>query len=419
MSISFRPSRKAALFVALASIFTAAAAEAGSRLVAGEHIVVLQANVRASDQVLPLVARHGGTVQQTWGDAINGFLVSGLDAASVEALRHLPGVRSVENNRWIDDAAPGGATGSSKPSGPGLKTAQTPVEPHLDRIDQAGYPLDTIYNYTETGSNIYIYVLDSGIRTTHDEFNTPGARSSRAGLAYDATCSGSSCAAYCDNHGTHVAGLAGGLKHGVAKGVFLRSVKVTTCNGSSSLAAIISGLDWVAANKKPKSIANLSLNLGESVAYGGSSALEDAIENVRDKNVVVVTAAGNAGVDSCKTMAGSIANILNVTSTATAGSYDEVPWGAAALNSTCAPIAAPGSYVISASAAGDSSYTAFSGTSQAAPLAAGTAALMWQRYPSMTALQVRNQVLSQGTAGVVVDPGATTPNGMKMLFTDP
>ena len=82
---------------------------------------------------------------------------------------------------------------------------------HLDRIDQRALPLSTSYDYSQDGSGVHIYIIDSGIRVTHNDFG------GRASVAYDNVGDGQN-GNDCYGHGTHVAGIAGSATYGVAKG---------------------------------------------------------------------------------------------------------------------------------------------------------------------------------------------------------
>jgi len=111
----------------------------------------------------------------------------------------------------------------------------------LDRLDQddtSDSSLDGIYSYTETGSGVNVYVIDSGIRTTHEEFE------GRASVFFDAVDDGEED---CNGHGTHVAGTIGSATYGVAKGVNLLSVRVLDCDGSGTTTDIISGFNAISS----------------------------------------------------------------------------------------------------------------------------------------------------------------------------
>merc|ERR1719410_1252188 len=86
-----------------------------------------------------------------------------------------------------------------------------------------------------SGDGAFVYVLDTGVRSTHREFG------GRAASALDMTsgslveCNGNAnCAADNQGHGTHCAGTAAGETFGVAPSTAVRSVKVSSDQGSGS-----------------------------------------------------------------------------------------------------------------------------------------------------------------------------------------
>ncbi|MDQ4129455.1 MAG: S8 family serine peptidase, partial [Actinomycetota bacterium] len=91
----------------------------------------------------------------------------------------------------------------------------------LDRVDQRALPLSRSFTYTNSGSGVTAYIIDTGIRFGHAEFG------GRAVSGYDAIDGGP--ADDCNGHGTHVAGTTGGTTYGVAKGVSLVAVRVLDC----------------------------------------------------------------------------------------------------------------------------------------------------------------------------------------------
>ena len=111
----------------------------------------------------------------------------------------------------------------------------------LDRVDQVDLPLENKYSYTSTGAGVRAYVVDTGIRATHQDFG------SRVASGFTAINDGNG-SSDCNGHGTHVASTLGGSKYGIAKSVNLVAVRVLDCAGSGTTSGVIAGLDWIAQN---------------------------------------------------------------------------------------------------------------------------------------------------------------------------
>src|SRR6185503_20513638 len=125
----------------------------------------------------------------------------------------------------------------------------------LDRIDQRSLPLDARYTFNATGQGVNAYIIDSGVRLTHQDFG------GRAKAAVDFVNDGMGA---CFFHGTHVAGILGGTAFGVAKRVTLHDVRVLDCNGSAPFSRVIQGIDWVTANHVKPAVANISIGGGKT-----------------------------------------------------------------------------------------------------------------------------------------------------------
>lgn len=169
-----------------------------------------------------LVQANGGTLRFTYQHAIKGFAAK-LPAAAVTALHKNPNVAFVEQDQVVY------ALGT-----------QSNATWGLDRVDQRDLPLNGSYTYPNTAPGVHAYIIDTGMRFSHNEFG------GRATSGFDAIDGGS--ADDCNGHGTHVAGTVGGSTYGVAKNVALVGVRVLDCNGSGTTSGVIAGVDWVTAN---------------------------------------------------------------------------------------------------------------------------------------------------------------------------
>jgi subtilisin family serine protease len=152
-----------------------------------------------------LAARHGGGVDRIFKHSIKGFAAQ-MPEAAARALSEDPRVEYVEED----------GLGS-------FSTSQwiTPWGWNLGRIDQRDNPTNTLndyyYNYSATGAGVHVYVLDTGLRSTHQEF---GGRATRDFDVHGGNGDD------CNGHGTHVTGIIGGSIHGVAREVRLHGVRV-------------------------------------------------------------------------------------------------------------------------------------------------------------------------------------------------
>jgi subtilisin family serine protease len=272
---------------------------------------------------------------------------------------------------------------------------QTSAPWNLDRVDQRNLPWDGSYSYPGTGSGVHVYIIDTGIRVTHQDFG------GRASIAYDAVGDGQN-GNDCNGHGTHVAGIVGGATWGVAKQAILHAVRVIPCSGNGLLSTVIAGVDWVTANHQSPAVANIS-----AATAGSSISLETAITNSIASGVVYTIAAGNSATDACGYTPARTPNAITV------GASDETDLRALYSNyGACVDLFAPGNRIDSTWASSDTAVANLSGSSMAAPMVAGAAAIFLGSNRSATPAAVAQAVKGAGTVNVLdtLDTTGTSPN---------
>eukprot|EP00931_Biecheleriopsis_adriatica_P085613 TRINITY_DN602_c0_g1_i2.p1 TRINITY_DN602_c0_g1~~TRINITY_DN602_c0_g1_i2.p1 ORF type:complete len:1203 (+),score=241.33 TRINITY_DN602_c0_g1_i2:74-3682(+) len=263
----------------------------------------------------------------------------------------------------------------------------------LDRIDDEK-GLDNSYDTfpSRAGAGVNVYVLDTGVRVTHAEFE------GRAKPAYDVfegsgPCSetDTSCAADRQGHGTHCAGTVAGKTYGVAKKANIYAAKVLNDQGGGSYTGIIKVMDWVTNNGKRPAVMSMSLG-----GPGTSRSLQRAVDSAKAAGVTVVVAAGNDNQDACGFSPAFVPNAITV------GSMTNQDQKSSFSNyGTCLDIWAPGSDVKSAWKGSDSETNTISGTSMACPHVAGAVALLLAENPEMSVEDVTKQLLDKTVADAI------------------
>ncbi len=269
-----------------------------------------------------------------------------------------------------------------------------------------------------TGKGIGVAVIDSGVSPVQGLdgagklFNGPdlSLESQSPDLTYLDTF----------GHGTFMAGLIAGddgAYRGMAPDAHIVSVKVATADGGTDVSQVIAAIDWVVRHRNDDGlnirVLNLSYGTNSSQWYG-VDPLAFAVEQAWDAGIVVVAAAGNSGYQA-KGSSPALANpaydkriiavgASNSNGTATMAD-DTVPdfSAAAKTGSARAPdFVAPGvhlqglrvrgSYIddhVEGKTVLDERFMRGSGTSEAAAIASGAAALILDKYPSATPDQVK------------------------------
>lgn len=259
----------------------------------------------------------------------------------------------------------------------------------LDRVGVA--------NSDGTGKDVHIYVLDTGVRVSHEDFG------GRAFPAIDVT-SGSVvecdpedavCATDRQGHGTHCAGTAGGTEYGVAVDSLIYGIKVLSDQGSGQRSWSYQALDWLttSGNAQRPAIASMSLG-GRGADPGYPPIMEAAVES----GVTVVVAGGNSNSDACGFSPAFVEAAITVGSTTSSDVRSSF-----SNYGVCTQIWAPGSDITSASHRSDTGSATFSGTSMACPHVSGGAALLLERNPSWKAPEVLAELLARAEKEAIAD----------------
>jgi subtilisin family serine protease len=349
----------------------------GTEGITGQYIVVFKDDVadphgKAKQKTL----KANGKLKYSYGDAIKGFAAE-LNDAAVAALRADADVAYVEQDAAVS-----------------LETTQSGATWGIDRIDQRNRPLSGTYTYTATASNVYAYIIDTGIQTSHPQFG------GRAAVAYDAVGDGRN-GQDCNGHGTHVAGTVGSATYGVAKAVRLRAVRVLNCSGSGTNSGVIAGMDWVRTHASKPAVANMSLG------GGFSSAVNTAANNLANSGVFLAVAAGNSNANACNyspSSASAVTSVMASTSTDARASYSNY--------GSCAHLYAPGSSITSTWL--NSGTNTISGTSMATPHVTGVAALYKATFGDASSSTIRSWLINNSTSGVIT--GNRTGTANRLLY---
>ena len=297
----------------------------------------------ASDKILKRAAVSDGEVGYVYGTAIKGFSVK-MPPGQLKKLESDPSVKYIEENQVATLVEPFAR----------IKVKPSPVAP--SQTTPWGI---TRVNGGVDGTGKTAWIIDTGIDLDHDDLNVDASK----GVTFvDRTSSPDD-----DNgHGTHCAGIVGAIDNeigviGVAANATVVPVKVLNKRGSGTYDAIIAGVNFVAANASTGDVANMSLG------GGYSEALNTAVENAAATGVKFSLAAGNESTDAA-TKSPASATGVNIYTISASDINDN--W-AYFSNYGNPPVdfCEPGYSIYSTYKGGG--YTTMSGTSMAAPHAAG------------------------------------------------
>jgi len=215
---------------------------ANTKVVPGQYLIILEDDVAdVPETVEDIMESSECNLLFVYQITLKGFALSECSEANLAPILDHPAVQHAERDELVQGD---------------LISQDVSSLWHLDRIDQPSPPLDGQYEYEYDGTGVTLYVLDSGVRSTHEEF---GGRAKCGFNAYEGR-------EPCDDnfgHGTFDASIAAGFTHGTAKNADIVNVRVLTSSLGGSSTRIIAGIEYVGSEKMSNStkpmVANMSL----------------------------------------------------------------------------------------------------------------------------------------------------------------
>ncbi len=238
-----------------------------------------------------------------------------------------------------------------------------------------------------SGSGVTVAVLDTGIDATHAELTgkVDGAYTFNV-QSWQAEAQASSIDT--EGHGTHVAGLICGTTIGVAPGARVINGMMLP-QGVGKLSNFILALEW-AAQRPEVQIVNMSAGLP-----GYLPEMREAVADLLSVGVLFICATGNEGRNRTRSP-GNYIEALSVGAVDSRGrvaSFSSSGILVADHHQYIVPdLVAPGEAVYSSVMGGG--YEAWNGTSMATPIVAGVAALILEKYPEITVIELEEAILS-------------------------
>jgi subtilisin family serine protease len=357
--------------------------------IAGRYIVVFHPTITEEAKNTHLI-NFQDKIHHTYEiESFKGFAAD-LTDAEVEALKENADVKYIEADQKVSIAR------MMRPDANNLTASCTTQQNAiwgLNRVSESALLLNGLYKYVSTaGSGVNAYVIDTGILTTHVEFE------GRAVWGNNFVNDGKNTD--CQGHGTHVAGTIGGVTYGIAKKVTLIAVKVLGCDGSGTNAGVIAGINWVTSQHKSKgkpSVANMSLG------GGISTAVDDATAQSIIAGVSHAVAAGNENTNACNGSPARVATAITVGATTVDDKGTKELDARASFSNfgKCVSLFAPGQLIKSAWIGSNTATNTISGTSMATPHVAGVVALKLAAAPSATPAAIKSALLSEASKNLI------------------
>ena len=279
---------------------------------------------------------------------------------------------------------------------------------------------DKMWNSGYSGNGVTVALIDTGIANVPDLAGRVIPVTTDALGLTNAPCANFSGESNCNDsygHGTFIAGIiagsgasSGGQYAGMAPAVNLISIKIAGANGTTDVSNVLAALQWVVSFKNRYNIKVLNLSLGTNgVQTYRTDPFDYAVEQAWQAGITVIVSAGNAGPNP-----GTISKPADDPFVITVGAVDDsgtpglgddfIPdfsaRGPTASDGITKPdVVAPGTHIVSLRSPGstidqnfphmDAYYHKGSGTSQAAGVVSGAAALLLQSRPTWSPDRVK------------------------------
>jgi len=333
----------------------------------------------------------------------------------------------------------------------------------LSRLSNGALPPEGLnfpntYLFDNTARGVRIYILDTGVRTTHTEFQGRAGSIVLDCVAGLATMGGCGLAIQqpgnppqinqvqdCLGHGTHVASAAGGVNYGVAKEVNVAGFIVLgsgnfnqSCDSPGNTGSLIAAVQYIINTERfhwngPQVI---NLSVGPRAV---DTTYDDTISQAIAAGLIVVTAVpdfrertvpgfnGIIGEDPCSgSKAVSPVDVPAIIAVGGSAIYRGTTGSSIASNpnawydsvgglskvwdmGNCVAVFAPGVQIIGATNLNDTDSQLSDGTSFAAPIVSGMAAMYLQTHAHAVQSDVKSALINAALTGQIL--GCATSNG--------
>ncbi|WP_163323824.1 S8 family serine peptidase [Draconibacterium mangrovi] len=301
----------------------------------------------SSAKILERAGITDGEIGHVYGTALKGFSVK-IAPGQLKKLENDASVAYIEQDKVIALAPPPGKGPNSGggDTGGGTTAQETPWG--ISRVGGA-----------DDGTGKVAWIIDSGIDQDHPDLNVDKNRS-------ETFLGGKSTPDDQNGHGTHVAGTIAAIDNsegvvGVAAGATVVAVRVLDRRGSGTVSGVVAGVNYVAANASSGDVANMSLG-------GGVSTTLDNAVLAASSSCTFVLAAGNESDDANNHSPARIGDESTKVYTISACDSND-DWAYFSNYGSAVDYCAPGYRIKSTWK--DGGYNTISGTSMAAPHAAG------------------------------------------------